>query len=90
MAPGQGPERHFVAGAGAQQDARVPRLAGAACRKPDLASVWAWTIRFVDPEGLLENGVFKEYPIEGAREGDVVVRQEAIPALERLRELLNV
>ncbi|MFC8827548.1 hypothetical protein ACFT9I_19660 [Streptomyces sp. NPDC057137] len=47
-------------------------------------------IFFVDPEGLLENGVFKEYPIEGAREGDVVVRQEAIPALKRLRELLNV
>ncbi|MDX3851747.1 hypothetical protein [Streptomyces sp. AK02-01A] len=47
-------------------------------------------IFFIDPEGLMENGVFKEYPIEGAREGDVVVRQEAIPALARLCQLLNV
>ena len=45
---------------------------------------------FVDPEGLQENGVFKEYPIEGAREGDIVVRQRAIPALARLCELLGV
>ncbi|MFE7123999.1 hypothetical protein [Streptomyces sp. NPDC057617] len=45
---------------------------------------------FVDPEGLVENGVFKAYPIEGAREGDVVVRQEAIPALTHLCELLKV
>ncbi|MFD7580567.1 hypothetical protein [Kitasatospora sp. NPDC059817] len=47
-------------------------------------------IFFVDPEGLMENGEFKSYPIEGAREGDIVVRQEAIPALTRLRELLNI
>jgi hypothetical protein len=47
-------------------------------------------IFFIDPEGLMENGVFKEYPIEGAREGDVVVRAEAIPALQRLCELLGV
>jgi hypothetical protein len=47
-------------------------------------------IFFVDPEGLTENGVFKEYPIEGAREGDVVVRGEAIPVLARLCELLGV
>jgi hypothetical protein len=47
-------------------------------------------IFYVDPEGLEENGAFKEYPIEGAREGDVVVRKEAIPALGRLCELLNV
>ncbi|WP_405088871.1 hypothetical protein [Microbispora sp. NBC_01389] len=47
-------------------------------------------IFFVDPEGLEENGTFKEYPIEGAREGDVVVRQAAVPALKRLCELLGI
>ncbi|MDH6707379.1 hypothetical protein P3T27_004116 [Kitasatospora sp. MAA19] len=47
-------------------------------------------IFYVDPEGLVENGTFKPYPIEGARTGDVVVRQAAIPALLRLCELLNV
>ncbi len=47
-------------------------------------------IFYVDPEGLKENGVFKEYPIEGAREGDTVVPQAAIPALGRLCELLKV
>ncbi|MFD9394162.1 hypothetical protein ACFWBB_26520 [Streptomyces sp. NPDC060000] len=47
-------------------------------------------IFYVDPEGLTENGAFKEYPIEGAREGDVVVRGEAIPVLTRLCELLDV
>ncbi|MGW5257640.1 hypothetical protein ACWERW_32680 [Streptomyces sp. NPDC004012] len=47
-------------------------------------------IFYVDPEGLMENGVCKEYPIEGAREGDTVVRAAAIPALDRLRELLGV
>ncbi|MFF3070058.1 hypothetical protein ACFVSN_30535 [Kitasatospora sp. NPDC057904] len=45
---------------------------------------------FVDPEGLEENGVFKEYPVEGAREGDVIVRQGAIEALGRLCELAGV
>ncbi|QDY79889.1 hypothetical protein [Streptomyces qinzhouensis] len=44
---------------------------------------------FVDPEGLVEDGVFREYPIEGAREGDVVVRTGAIEALTRLKELLH-
>ncbi|MFF4384603.1 hypothetical protein [Kitasatospora sp. NPDC001547] len=47
-------------------------------------------IVFLDTEGLEENGVFKEYPVEGAREGDVVVRREAIPALTELCELLGV
>ena len=47
-------------------------------------------IFFVDPEGLWENGAFKAYPIEGAREGDTVVRQAAIPALERLCDLLHL
>lgn len=47
-------------------------------------------IFYVDPEGLVENGVFKAYPIEGAREGDTVVRAGAIPALGRLCELLNL
>ncbi|WP_188197570.1 hypothetical protein [Nonomuraea sp. SYSU D8015] len=47
-------------------------------------------IFYVDPEGLMENGVFKEYPIEGAREGDVIVREAAIPALTRLCELLDL
>ncbi|MGW7258724.1 hypothetical protein [Streptomyces sp. NPDC054834] len=47
-------------------------------------------IFFLDPEGLMENGSFKEYPIEGAREDDVVVRSEAIPALTRLCDLLGV
>lgn len=44
---------------------------------------------YVDTEGLTENGVFKPYPIEGARKGDVVVRSEATPALLRLAELLH-
>lgn len=47
-------------------------------------------IIYVDPEGLMENGVFKEYPIEGAHDGDIIVRAEAIPALRRLCELLKV
>ncbi|WP_406085904.1 hypothetical protein [Kitasatospora purpeofusca] len=45
---------------------------------------------YLDTEGVTENGVHKEYLIEGAREGDVVVRSEAIPALRRLAELLQV
>ncbi|MGW0315391.1 hypothetical protein [Streptomyces flavidovirens] len=44
---------------------------------------------FVDPEGLMENGEFKSYPIEGAREGDVVVRAGAIEALTCLKELID-
>ncbi|MFD5696548.1 SIR2 family protein [Streptomyces lasiicapitis] len=47
-------------------------------------------IFFVDTEGLEENGVFREYPIEGAREGDTIVRQAAIPALTRLCRLPNM
>lgn len=47
-------------------------------------------IFYVDPEGLMENGRFKEYPIEGARAGDVIVRAQAIPALERLMRTLGV
>ncbi|MFE0463995.1 hypothetical protein ACFW1A_32550 [Kitasatospora sp. NPDC058965] len=45
---------------------------------------------YVDPEGLEENGVFKEYPIEGARDGDVIVRQGAIEALGRLCALAGI
>ncbi|MFJ3907431.1 hypothetical protein [Streptomyces vinaceus] len=45
---------------------------------------------YVDPEGLMENGTFKEYPIEGAQTGDVIVRQSATDALGRLCELLKV
>ncbi|MDX2565106.1 hypothetical protein PV371_36380 [Streptomyces sp. TX20-6-3] len=44
---------------------------------------------FVDPEGLMENGEWKSYPIEGAREGDVVVRAGAIEALTRLKALIT-
>lgn len=47
-------------------------------------------IFYVDPEGLTENGKFKHYPIEGAREGDTVVRDEATPALRRLCQHLGV
>ncbi|GAA3063659.1 hypothetical protein [Streptomyces glomeratus] len=47
-------------------------------------------IFYLDTEGVTENGVHKPYLIEGAREGDVVVRSEATPALLRLAELLNV
>lgn len=45
---------------------------------------------YVDPEGLEENSVFKEYPIEGARDEDVIVRQGAIKALGRLCELAGI
>ncbi|WP_178391159.1 hypothetical protein [Streptomyces uncialis] len=44
----------------------------------------------IDPEGLMENGTFKERPIEGVREGDTIVRSEATPALQRLCKLLVV
>ncbi|RDG36701.1 SIR2 family protein [Streptomyces corynorhini] len=47
-------------------------------------------IFYLDTEGVTENGVHKPYLIEGAREGDVVVRSEATPALLRLAGLLNV
>ncbi|GAA2252991.1 hypothetical protein GCM10010232_47000 [Streptomyces amakusaensis] len=47
-------------------------------------------IFYVDPEGLMENGTFEEYPIEGAREGDTIVRAEATPALQHLCKLLDV
>ncbi|MEV5508802.1 hypothetical protein [Streptomyces orinoci] len=45
---------------------------------------------YLDTEGVTENGVHKQYLIEGAREGDVVVRSEATPALLHLAKLLNV
>ncbi|RKE02878.1 hypothetical protein [Streptomyces sp. TLI_171] len=45
---------------------------------------------YLDTEGVTENGIHKEYLIEGAREGDVIVRSEAITALRRLAELLEV
>lgn len=45
-------------------------------------------IFYIDPEGLMENGVFKEYPIEGAREGDVIVRKGAVEALTELHQIL--
>ncbi|MBD0688516.1 hypothetical protein [Streptomyces sp. CBMA123] len=47
-------------------------------------------IFYLDTEGVEENGVHKPYLIEGAREGDVIVRSEATPALLHLAELLNV
>ena len=45
---------------------------------------------FLDTEGLMERGAYTEYLIEGAREGDVVVRSAAVPGLARLAELLGV
>lgn len=45
---------------------------------------------YVDTEGVTENGTRQEYLIEGAREGDVIVRSEANPALRRLAELLQI
>ena len=45
---------------------------------------------YLDTEGVTEHGVHKEYLIEGARAGDVIVRSEAIPALRRLAELLKI
>ncbi|MCC3769380.1 hypothetical protein [Streptomyces sp. UNOC14_S4] len=47
-------------------------------------------IFYLDTEGVTEHGVHKPYLIEGAREGDVVVRSEATPALLHLAELLGV
>ncbi|MFD5745956.1 hypothetical protein [Streptomyces sp. NPDC127033] len=47
-------------------------------------------IFYLDTEGVTENGVYQPYLIEGAREGDVVVRSEATPALLHLAGLLNV
>lgn len=44
---------------------------------------------FLDPEGLMENGEWKSYPIEGAREGDVVVHAGAIEGLTRFKELID-
>ncbi|MGW2541160.1 hypothetical protein ACWC5I_09880 [Kitasatospora sp. NPDC001574] len=45
---------------------------------------------YLDTEGITENGVHKEYLIEGARQGDVIVRSAAIPALRRLAQLLEI
>ncbi|MFE0472517.1 hypothetical protein ACFW2V_12975 [Streptomyces sp. NPDC058947] len=47
-------------------------------------------IFYLDTEGVMENGNHKPYLIEGAREGDVVVRSEATPALLHLAKLLGV
>ncbi|WP_367139007.1 MULTISPECIES: hypothetical protein [Streptomyces] len=47
-------------------------------------------IFYLDTEGVTEHGVHKPYLIEGAREGDVVVRSEATPALLHLAKFLNV
>ncbi|MFI6984182.1 hypothetical protein ACIBSV_37050 [Embleya sp. NPDC050154] len=47
-------------------------------------------IVYLDTEGVTENGVYKPYPIEGARDGDIVVRSAAIPALLNLVELLDL
>lgn len=47
-------------------------------------------IVYLDTEGVTENGVYKPYPIEGAREGDIVVRTEATPALLELAEMLEI
>ncbi|QCX82239.1 hypothetical protein C9F11_43295 (plasmid) [Streptomyces sp. YIM 121038] len=47
-------------------------------------------IFYLDTEGLTENGVFRDYPIEGAREGDVIVRAPATHGLRRLCDLLNI
>ncbi|MFJ8442810.1 SIR2 family protein [Kitasatospora griseola] len=46
-------------------------------------------IVYLDPEGLEENSAFKEYLLEGPQDGDVIVRQQAIPALAQLCELLG-
>lgn len=45
---------------------------------------------YLDTEGVIEHGVHRPYLIEGAREGDVVVRSGATPALLHLAQLLNV
>ncbi|MFD8913641.1 hypothetical protein [Streptomyces sp. NPDC059575] len=45
---------------------------------------------YLDTEGVTENGTYKPYLVEGAREGDVVVRSEAVPALLHLAETLDV
>ncbi|GGV52625.1 hypothetical protein GCM10010245_82970 [Streptomyces spectabilis] len=47
-------------------------------------------IFYLDTEGLTENGAFREYPIEGARDGDVIVRAPATTGLRRLCHLLNI
>lgn len=47
-------------------------------------------IFFVDPEGLTEHGEFRSYPIEGARRGDIVVKNAAVPAMTQLLHLLNL
>ncbi|MFF3726861.1 hypothetical protein ACFYYM_31345 [Streptomyces erythrochromogenes] len=47
-------------------------------------------IFYLDTEGVTENGEYKPYPLEGARDGDVVVRSEAVDGLTTLCELLGV
>ncbi|MEU2855597.1 hypothetical protein [Streptomyces syringium] len=45
---------------------------------------------YLDTEGVTENGAYRPYLIEGAREGDTVVRSAATPALLHLAQLLGV
>ncbi|MER7759446.1 hypothetical protein [Streptomyces sp. NPDC097619] len=45
---------------------------------------------YLDTEGVTDNGRYKPYPVEGAREGDIVVRREAAPALVELADLLGI
>ncbi|MBB5435162.1 hypothetical protein [Nocardiopsis composta] len=45
---------------------------------------------FLDLEAVPDGGVLRRYPVEGAREGDVVVRREATPALLELCDRLGV
>lgn len=47
-------------------------------------------IFFVDPEGLMERNEWVDYPVEGAREGDILCRSEAIPALTDLAARLGL
>ncbi|MET9534136.1 MULTISPECIES: hypothetical protein [unclassified Streptomyces] len=47
-------------------------------------------IFFVDPEGLMEHGRWIDYPVEGAREGDLLCRQAASPALADLARRLGL
>ncbi len=44
---------------------------------------------FLDPEGFEDNGVWHPYPVEGAREGDVLCRRPATPALTEFAALLG-
>lgn len=45
---------------------------------------------FLDPEGFLENGRFRPYPVEGAKDGDFLCRAGAAAALTQLAGTLGV